>query len=237
MDGKVIYLAARNPSIAIQDWPAAWRSHYEFASQFSELQAEMKGFHYCNRVSEPTLNGAPFHPPGLYRDVEGVAVIAMAPGGSFEGSVKPEIWEAIMADERRVFGRNNTPFHLKCEETFVQGGAPGGAAVIRFLARGKDKTREAFQEYWNGPHAEIAARSIEAAGYVTRYVQNVGRDEPPPTCPYDGISETWFRSVEDAARSLVDADLETLAKDLPAFCDMDRSITLLTEVIHSKAIQ
>jgi hypothetical protein len=123
-------------------------------------------------------------------------------------------------------------FSFRCEEALVHGGAPGKAAVIRFLVRNVRSAREAFLAHWGGRHADIARRAADASGIVTRYVHDTLIEEPPPGYPFDGITETWFANTEDAVRSLADGTLVPVAQDLSVFCDRERSVTLLTYVIH-----
>jgi hypothetical protein len=63
-------------------------------------------------------------------------------------------------------------------------------------------------------------------------VHNALIEPPPPGYPFDGITETWFASPQDAVRSFVDPAFAPLAEDLAAFCDLDRSVTLLTSLVH-----
>jgi hypothetical protein len=46
------------------------------------------------------------------------------------------------------------------------------------------------------------------------------------------LIEAWYPTVEAATRSFEDTALATLTDDLNAFCDMDGSVTMLTEVIY-----
>lgn len=230
MDFKLIYLARRNPSIRIEDWPRAWRSHAVFASQFPVIGGRISSLFYCSRTA--SLPGVPFDPPGLSRDYDGVAVVSSPSAEDLGGDMSAEDRARIDEDELRVFDALTPTFSFRCEETLVHGGAPGSAAVIRFLARKAGGSREDFLARWGDGHAAIATRAADAAGTVTRYVHDELRAPPPPGYPFDGVTETWFASPEDAARSFVDAALAPVAQDLAAFCDLERSVTVLTHVIH-----
>jgi hypothetical protein len=229
MDYKLIYLARRNPQISPDDWPRAWRSHAVFASQFPVIGARISRLFYCSRIHEPVLDGARVDPPGASRDYDGAAIIASPSPEGLGGELNPQDRARIFEDERRVFADLTPTFSFHCQETLVRGGAQGAAAVVRFLARKAGTSREDFLARWGGRHAEVAA---EAAATVTRYVQNRLREEPPPGYPFDGIEETWFATAEDATRALQDEAFAPVAADLAQFCDMDRSVTLLTRVIH-----
>lgn len=229
MDYKLIYLARRNPSVAAEDWPRTWRSHAVFVSGFPVIGARVDSLFYCSRVLAPTLGGAPFEPPGASVAYDGVAVISSPSPEHIGAGASPEARARIDADELRVFSTNTAAFSFRCKEVLVDGGAPGQAAVIRFLARKPGSSIEAFSAHWSQRHADIATRAARAG---TRYVHNALTEDPPPGYPFDGITETWFGDAEEAARSFVDPQFQPVAQDLPAFCDMQRTVTLLVHVTH-----
>lgn len=231
MDYKLIYLARRNPAIAAEDWPRAWRSHAVFVSQFPVIGANISSMLYCARMLDPLLDGARFDPPGAACDYDGVAVVSSASPEALAAGISPAR-AAIDEDELRVFSSNVVNFSFNCVEELVQGGAPGGAAVIRFLAPKAGSSREDFLAHLRGRHTVIATRAADASGRVTRYVQNGLTEEPPPGYPFGSITETWFADAADAVRSFVDGAFAPVVADLPAFCDPQRSVTLVTNVIH-----
>jgi hypothetical protein len=231
MDFKLIYLARRNPSVAPDDWPRIWRSHAVFASQFPVIGAKISNLFYCNRVRAPKLNSAPFDPPGASQDYDGVAVVA-GPGDGFgDGEMDPADRAKIDQDELRVFSTYTPNFTLQGKEVLVEGGVQGQAAVIRFLARKPGASREEFMTHWSRHHADIGKRAA-GSGAVARYVHNEITKSPPPGYPFDAVTETWFAKDDDAAKSFVDGPVAALGKDLPAFCDVERTVTMLTGVIH-----
>jgi EthD domain len=235
MDYKLIYLARRNPSIRAEDWPRAWRSHAKFVSQFPVIGANIDSMFYCARQLEPMLDGERFDPPGVAVDYDGVALVSSASPEALAAGISPAR-SAIDADELRVFSTYVKHFTFNCAEELVhvgpQGDAPAGAAVIRFLARKAGSSREDFLTHLRQHHAEIAIRAANASGSVTRYVHNRLTDEPPPGYPFDSITETWFATADDAAHSFVDNAFAPVSADLAKFCDLRRSVTLLTSVIH-----
>ena len=232
MEFKIVYLARRNPSIAPEDWPRTWRSHAVFASQFPVIGTQISSLYYCNRVREPALNGALLQLPGVARDYDGVAVVSGPSANGFgDRDLSPEDRAKIDQDELRVFSTTTPNFAFHCKEVLVEGGRAGRAAVIRFLTRKAGTPREKFLAHWSETHAAIGKRAAEA-GAVLRYVHNDLTKSPPPNYPFDGISEIWFTNGDEAVRSLLDGAAAGLGNDLRAFCDMDRTVTMLTSVIH-----
>jgi hypothetical protein len=232
---KSIYLARRNPSIAPEDWPRAWRSHPRAVAQLGSVGAAIGGaidtIDYCARVREPVLDGARFDPPGVSREHDGVAVVSSASEDLHRIGSNREGQEAVIQDEVRVFGRPADQFSLACREVASLGGRPGQAAVIRFLVRKAGVTPDEFMARWTGRHADLVRAAVED-GKIGRYVQNAIVREPPAGYAFDGISETWFHDVEESVRSFVDPVLTALCDDLIHFCDVVRSVTMLTEVIY-----
>ncbi len=233
MDFKLIYLARRSPSVRAEDWPRTWRSHAVFVSQFPPVAASVASLFYCSRVREPVLNGAPFNPPGTSLDYDGAAVVSSpSEDALLRPQMSPETRAKIDQDELRVFSTYTPNFSFHCKELAVHGGAAGQAAVIRFLARKTGSSREAFFAHLSGRHKDLATGCADAARTVTRYVQNEVTSAPPADYPFDAVTELWFANTDHAVHSFVDEVFSAPVADLPAFCDMRRSVTLLTSVIH-----
>lgn len=232
MDFKLIYLAKRNSSIRPEDWPRTWRSHAIFASQFPSVGPSFNLVLYCSRVLNPSVDGQAQDPYEATQEYDGAAVISCGSAESLRAKMDPEVREKIAEDERRVFSTQVDRFSFRCKEALVWGSAPTEAVVIRFLVRKAGTTRNGFLAHWGARHADIARRAAEISGSVRRYVHNRLIEEPPPGYPFDGISEIWFDSAEEAARSFTDGTLAPIAQDLPGFCDMDRSVTLIASVTH-----
>jgi uncharacterized protein (TIGR02118 family) len=217
----------------LKDWPRAWRSHAVFAGQFPVIGGRISSLFYCARIPEPTLDGAPFDPPGASAAYDGVAVVASPSAEDLGGELSAQDRARIDADELRVFDANTPNFSFRCRESLAYGAETGGpAAVIRFLARRPGAEADDFQARWRGRHAELAIRTSDGSGCVVRYVHDEFIAPPPPGYPFDGVAETWFSSAEAAARSFVDPAFARVAQDLEQFCDAQRSVTLLTQVVH-----
>jgi hypothetical protein len=228
---KVVYLAKRNPSVKAEDWPRAWRSHAAYAGQFPVIWSDFSSIYYCARVLQPSIDGALFEPPEAARDYDGVALVSSPTEESLPREMPPDVAAKIDQDELRVFSTYVRNFSFRCKEVIVHGAAPDKAAVMRLLARKTGLSREEFLTHCNGKYAHSAKRAADASGKVVRYVQNQVLEDPPTGYPFDAVTETWFARTEDATASFVDGALAPLAQELSAFCDLNRSVTLLTSVI------
>lgn len=231
MDFKLIYLAKRNPSIKAEDWPRTWRSHAVFASQFPAVGPGFSRVLYCSRIREETDAGVPSGPPGASLEYDGAALVSSRTADGLRSEMTDEVRAKIDQDELRVFSTYVRAFAFRCKEVLVHGEQPGRAAVLRFLARKPGSSGKAFHAHWSERHAGLAKRAFES-GVLQRYVHNRLIEEPPPGYPFDGIVELWFDNADEAKQSFSEGALAPLAQDLPGFCDMERSVTLLTTVTH-----
>jgi len=223
---KLIYLARRAAPVTREDWPRTWRSHAVFASQFPALESGIAYMRYCNRVEDVAIDGLSDAHDG----------VAMAGGDRLEAlngtGFGAEDRARIDEDELRVFDMPTPNFTFYCTEAALRDGKPGEAAVYRFLPRPPGMTRDSFDNRWSEQHAQVAKDAIAGIDAITRYVHNRPVHEPLDLFPFDGIVETWFANVDEAVAALSGEALDPIAQDLAAFCDMDRSVTLLTKVCH-----
>jgi len=223
---KLVYLARRNPEVSREDWPRIWRSHAIFASQFPVLESGIAYMRYCNRLEVPGLRG-------ISEAHDGVAIAA---GDRLDGLNGAGFSEADRArideDELRVFDMLTPNFTFYCTEAVLRDGAPGEAALFRFLARKPDATRDDFDLRFGVAHADLVGNTVARLNSVTRCVHNRPVHEPLPLFPFDGVVETWFASSEDAVAAISDGSLKAVDDDLADFCDPARGIAVLTTVCH-----
>jgi hypothetical protein len=231
---KLLYLASRNPAVSIEDWPRTWRSHAVYVSQFPAMETELCSLFYCCRIVGPALEGEPVHLPTVSSGHEGVAVVTSPKLSNLtESLVSPEDQLKVEADELRVFGqRVHGNIAFTCTESLVRPGTQGKAAVFRFLKAKDGVSRSEFNRAWeehSRTERQILSR-VNGAGLAAR--NELVRD-PPAALPFDGIAETWFATSDDAVRSLIDGSQNEIVDSLAEFCDVDRTITMLTRVCHS----
>jgi hypothetical protein len=230
---KLIYLARRAKAVSREDWPRTWRSHAIFASQFPVLEAEIAWLRYCNRIDRPSIGGEPVDLPQLSTRHDGVAVAASPTlEGLNGGGFTPEDREKIDTDERRVFDMLTPNFTFYTTETVLEDGPLGEAALFRFLARAEGLAGEEFTSVYRDAHGEVARPVGGSIEGLTRSVLNHPVNDPRPLFPFDGISENWFATADDAVRALSSGAFDAETGDLGSFCDLDRSVTILTSVFH-----
>lgn len=230
MSWKMIYLARRNPALAPEDFPQAWREHSALGAGCTNVRDKVKSVRQCSRDLENTPRLA-----GASADYDGVNLLVLR-----DRQAADDIWgdeetlRIMRPDEPRVFSTYVRHFTLVAEETVLQGGEPTDCVVAAFLG-----LREGA-----GPadldRALAAADAAEwladpAFGAAVRLVLNRVDGTPPPGYDYALILEAWYPSPASAVRAF---DATALPARLPralADCiDPARSVTLLTRVTHRR---
>lgn len=228
---KLIYLARRNPAVSREDWPKTWRSHATFAGKLMTREATLTSMSYNNRIDIPMLAGRPVAVPGVSQAHDGVAVACSESLEALQfGGFAPEDRGLIDQDELRVFDMPTPAFSFFCTETVMCEGDIGEAALFRFLARKKGVSRADFEARFHDGHGKLARAVIAPMDTVSRYTHNRLIQAPPPLFPFEGISECRFATADDAVRTLTGSEFAPLTQDLEEFCDMARSVAMLTQV-------
>ena len=230
---KLIYLARRAKPVSREEWPRTWRSHAVFASQFRNLEAKIDWLRYCNRVDEPSVDGEPIDVPALSVAHDGVAVAASdtlegIKGGAFSKQDR----ELIDEDERRVFDMLTPNFTYFTKETVLKDGPLGEAALFRFLPRREGLDPDKFDRRYRREHAVRCENEIGSIAGLSRAILNHPVHEPLPLFPFDGISEFWFETSDDAVRALTVGQFDVMSGDISEFCRAEREVMMLTSVSH-----
>jgi len=233
MSYKLIYLARRAKTVARGDWPKTWKSHAIFASKFPVLEAEIRWLRYCNRIDVPMLDGEPADLPFLTAEHDGVAIAGSPTLEGISGAgFTPEDRALIDEDELRVFDMLTPNFTFFTQETLVKHGKLGEAALFHFLPRAEGLTREDFTARYRESHGESAKELVKSIPGLSKAALNHPVNDPLPLFPFDGISEFWFASADDAVRAISDGAFDPLAQNLAGITDLSRSISILTAPCH-----
>lgn len=116
--------------------------------------------------------------------------------------------------------------------------------LVYCIRRKSSLTREAFQEYWRGPHADLVKCFAKQIGAL-RYVQSHALDSKVADAsnairksnvePFDGITEFWWQSKEELQQptgstpELVIQAQKSLIEDERAFIDLANSSIFICE--------
>ena len=88
-----------------------------------------------------------------------------------------------------------------------------------FVKRKKGMSRERFERYWLNEHADFF---LKVPG-IKKYVINIVQPSESNECPYDGVAELWYDSLE--SMELIDDTSELkqfLREDNPRFQDVTK---------------
>lgn len=223
---KMIYLARRNPALAAEDFPQAWREHSALGRQCKNVGQRVKAVAQCSR--QLTEAQAP-----LSQDYDGVNLMVLADREA--GSViwnDPETLAVMRPDEPRVFADYVRNFSMLCRQQVLQNRlAPealpqnGLVLLIGFLQCSED---------WLPTNTELVAcpEPWRAGGLenASRIVCNTVDEAPPAGYGYRYIVEWWFDSLQQA--KLAVRSVNAVESTGPyAWRD---AVWMLTEVTHSR---
>ena len=100
--------------------------------------------------------------------------------------------------------------------------------LICFVRRKPGMGAEEFHRYWREVHGPLVA-STKSGGHALRYEQNHRVREHWDQQGYDGVTEQWFRSVDDFFASLQEDDYHLIEEDIAKFIDVDSLEWMIAE--------
>lgn len=219
---KMIYLARRNPALAAEDFPQAWREHSALGRQCRNVQDKVLGVTQCSRLLGPSARF-----PGFCVDYDGVNLMVLR-----DRDVAADIWDddetrrIMRPDELRVFSTYVRNFALTCREVMIRAAPQTEVCVIGFLrwraGAGVPTEMQGFGESF-------------AWARASRLVWNEVQGEAPPGYDYDAVIECWFESVEALTDAFAGCDpLAQLPTALASRVDVASSLCLATHVTHRR---
>jgi len=100
--------------------------------------------------------------------------------------------------------------------------------LICFVRRKPGMEAEEFHRYWREEHGPLVA-STKSGGHALRYEQNHRVRDHWDQPGYDGVTEQWFRSVDDFFASLQEDDYHLIEADIATFIDVDSLEWMITD--------
>lgn len=219
---KMIYLARRNPALAAEDFPQAWREHSALGRQCVNVADRVKSVAQCSRVLEhPDL------PQGASADYDGVNLLALRDRQSAD-----DIWSdaetlrIMRPDEPRVFSTYVRNFALTAREAVIKDGAQTEVCVYLFL---KPRAPGALDE------VVLAPSPSSPWAQAQRLVSNRVDGAQPSGYEYELIVEAWYVSVDAVAAAFAGQSVwAALPAELGAHIDAATSVCMLTRVTHRR---
>jgi hypothetical protein len=221
MNWKMIYLARRNPALAPEEFPAAWRGHSALGRQCRNVQDKVLTVTQCSRLLAHAT-------PGCSTAYDGVNLLRLR-----DRQAADDIWSdaetlAIMRpDEPRVFDRYVRDFTLVASEQVLREGSRADAVLVAFLRKQPDVASAHFQSAMEKADAVWPDASC--------VVLNIVEAERPPGYDFDAIVEWWFTSADALSHALQAADLQDpAATHFDAVCAAQDSVFMATGVTHRR---
>lgn len=219
---KMIYLARRNPALAPEDFPRAWREHSALGRQCGNVRDKVLAVTQCSRVLD-----RPDALPGASVDYDGVNLLTLR-----DRQAADDIWNdpetlAIMRpDEPRVFSTYVRDFALTARETVVVDGPRSDVCVVLFL-HARD-TPDANHAFFAPDRGSPWARS-------QRLVRNRVEGHRPFGYEFDLVVEAWYETVGQVTDAFECSGIwESLPQGLAKCVDRARSVCMLTRVTHRR---
>jgi hypothetical protein len=229
MGWKMIYLARRNPALAPEQFPQAWREHSALGSGCTNVREKVLSVAQCSRILEdPPL-------PGAALDYDGVNLLALR-----DLQAATDIWDdpetlAIMRpDEPRVFSTYVRDFSLVCEEFVLRDVPRSRTCLVGFLRRRPDVSAAEWHRRMQ-LEGTVAAMTGGAFANAQRVVHNAVHLRPPPGYEYDSIVEWWFDTADAARAAFGGREVRAAcAGPVGESADLARSVFMFTRVTHSR---
>jgi hypothetical protein len=223
----MIYLARRNPALAPEQFPQAWREHSSLGAGCTNVRDKIVSVAQCSRI----LEGAAL--PGAADGYDGVNLLVLR-----DLQAASDIWNdaetlAIMRpDEPRVFSTYVRDFTLVCEEQPLRDVPRGTTCLVGFLRR---SVAVATVDWQQGMALAAASLTSGVFAAARRVVHNAVHLPPPPGYEYDSIVEWWFDSPDAVRTAFGGRDVrESLAGSVASVADLAGSVFLFTRVTHSR---
>ncbi|CAN5274647.1 hypothetical protein BH09ACT10_BH09ACT10_30660 [soil metagenome] len=211
MTVKTIYLAKRNPGTTYEEFQKNWADHAVLSGSFPDVGARFNAVVQVKRIVGLEDE------PGLFQEYDGANLLTLT---SLADSIEVYDQEGIPTlriDEKRVFDDYVSESSMTGVES-VLNDVPLGKVVLLELVRRKPGTNMAqFVKAWSGVYARSVMATDAFTSKAGRYLHTHIILPTPPGYAYDGISETWFDSVDDAlayVREIDKVDLDDEGFDL-----------------------
>lgn len=198
---KLIYLARRNPALAAEEFPEAWRSHAALAGKFAtSLGKHFLSSHQCVKDRNVGVSAL------LTNDYDGSTILAMKSWKDLLAArYHPHSLEELFEDEKRVFAGAVDDWTMAVEESVIVDGDATSHVLLSFVT---PKKCDAFN------NASLTAAGLLPAAFpdAKRIVWNEVVD-PARAYRFAAVIEVWFSNREQAlAAASNDKALENLGQ-------------------------
>lgn len=214
---KLVYLARRNPALAVEEFPAAWRAHSQLAASFgSTFGKHFVSSQQCVRDPVSALR------PSFTQDYDGSSILTMKSWADLLAArYHPRSLDELKKDEARVFAGPVDDWTMAVEEHPIVDGEPTGHVLLSFIAPREECPADVFCEYSRNYAGELAERPAGPARLVWNKVVDAA-----PAYPFAAVVEAWFPDRDTAlsaardaqvARALEQADIADPARGARVF--------------------
>ena len=206
---KLMCFLSRRPELAPEAFHAHWRdTHGPLFAETPELRRHLVRYERNHRL-EADYARARTANESSDGGRDGVAVQWFASWDAFAAmQAEPAYRERVAPDEDRFIDRAKTRWIVADDEDWVYddtaGRADAEAKLLSIFRRHPDLSRDAFHAHWTTHHGGLYRDVPELRRDVVSYAQNhrAQRDEARDPQAGDGVTEQWFRTLDDFVASL-----------------------------------
>lgn len=206
---KMVYSINRLPHLSVEEFQRYWfNTHGPIAGAIKGV----KRYYQCHTLPE-TYSGDQ-EPP-----FDGCAQLWWESEETLAADIGTTESLAAITDEREFIDHSRVSIFMSDEKiVFDKLDGKPGMKLIALLKRKEGTTREKFEEYWGGIHADLGrkvpgllkyARCLKTADLEG--VEGLGPSE------FDGAAELYFNDLGSLQKGLASPEMRAAIDDLPNF--------------------
>ena len=219
---KIAYVAKRNPALDHEQFIRRWRQHGALAMGLAQWHTIVRYAH-CDTLAP---DGSPA--PCVGFDGIGMTWVSKSFDRWPEDATYEDDQALLRRDELETFSANCVEFMMALRQYTIKFGY-GPVKMNVFVTRESHVSHADFDDFWLNRHSQAVVTDPRSIEFVRRYVQNrVVNDEFESRLGFDGVSEYWFDSVDDANRYFSDAPSDDFD---PRFINPERTLKILTNEV------
>lgn len=218
---KIVIFFKRKPGISVDDFQNHWRTVH---AKLIVALPGIKRYKQSHVLASAYRAGEPIYDAvaeSYFENTQAMRDLASTPA-----------YAAVLADEPSFIDLATMKSVITDERVLKDTPVPQGAVKrIDFLRRKEGMSVDQFQTYWLETHGPLCRDTAPVRRYVQSHTRRTGYDGGR-TPAYDGVSMTWFDSVDALQAAAATPEFARLRNDRDSFVASDQSPSLLaTELI------
>jgi len=231
MKSTMFYLAHRGPTITPRNFPNRWIQHSALFSSFNLEKAPFTSGNYL------LIERGPDFEPIVKCGFVGISIMTLDDIGAVQrfGEKYQDYIRQMKVDEAETFGGDIDLLTCYGARHVVAAGPRTDYALILLRQRKPEISDDAFHAVWMDHLKRVLALvgSDRRPGHVgyTRVAQAA-----TPAVSYSGLSELWFKSIDDVHACMAAMDDADFAAVESTWAIPERSVTIPTSLVKNNTV-